>query len=221
VPPEVLARVASGYAASTSAAVTERLRRRSSMHSGHAGPYPSSGRAQSLASSRASGIAAARWPPPTSLRHLVADFGRSVPLGETRQMYLMVTNRTAMHTSIRTWLERFGVEDASRFTRRPGERTGAGEVGGGGRRSASGGPLAGEGSAATGRRPSVVEMANSEGMREGAGEGVARRAHGVRRREGERGREGAGADGTGRGLGRSGGEEVGRECVEAWCAAPC
>eukprot|EP00198_Chlamydomonas_reinhardtii_P001982 XP_001691318.1 flagellar associated protein [Chlamydomonas reinhardtii] len=48
-------------------------------------------------------------------RHLVADFGHNVPLGETRQMYLVVTNRTAMHTSIRTWLERFGVADASRF----------------------------------------------------------------------------------------------------------
>lgn len=30
-------------------------------------------------------------------------------------MYLVLTNCTAMHTSVRAWLDRFGVEDASRF----------------------------------------------------------------------------------------------------------
>lgn len=33
-------------------------------------------------------------------RHLVADFGTAVPLGETRHMYLVVTNRTPIHTSV-------------------------------------------------------------------------------------------------------------------------
>ncbi|MEW5301041.1 MAG: hypothetical protein WDW36_003924 [Sanguina aurantia] len=55
-------------------------------------------------------------------RHLEANFGAAVPLGETRQMYLVVSNRTAMHTSVRSWMDVFGLEDVSRFTRK-GTRT--------------------------------------------------------------------------------------------------
>ncbi|MEW5318142.1 MAG: hypothetical protein WDW38_009388 [Sanguina aurantia] len=54
--------------------------------------------------------------------HLEANFGAAVPLGETRQMYLVVSNRTAMHTSVRSWMDVFGLEDVSRFTRK-GTRT--------------------------------------------------------------------------------------------------
>ncbi|EFJ49783.1 hypothetical protein VOLCADRAFT_104231 [Volvox carteri f. nagariensis] len=98
LPPEILARIASGAAASTTTTAA------------------SSGDA--AAASAASGAASAAWPLPTPQRHLVADFGKAVPLGETRQMYLVLTNRTAMHTSIRTWLDRFGVDDASKFTKK-------------------------------------------------------------------------------------------------------
>ena len=49
-------------------------------------------------------------------RHLVANFGQAVPLGETQHMILVVTNQTPMHAAVRSWLDTFGVEDVSRLT---------------------------------------------------------------------------------------------------------
>ncbi|GIM02972.1 hypothetical protein Vretimale_7763, partial [Volvox reticuliferus] len=102
LPPEVLARIASGAAASTTAS----------------GGDAAASRVGSQQRLTFDGNVPRTWPPPTPQRHLVADFGKSVPLGETRQMYLVLTNRTAMHTSIRTWLDRFGVDDASKFMKK-------------------------------------------------------------------------------------------------------
>ncbi|GLC49027.1 hypothetical protein PLESTB_000174500 [Pleodorina starrii] len=149
LPPEVLARIASGAAASTTgdgaaAAGNGRHRRRSS---------------QTNAGGAGGAAAAPTWPPPTPQRHLVADFGKAVPLGETRQMYLVLTNRTAMHTSIRTWLDRFGMEDASRFTKkRVGSNKGGGDGGKGG-----GGGDDDEGGGG-GRRGGAASASDSEGF---------------------------------------------------------
>ena len=49
-------------------------------------------------------------------RHLVANFGKAVPLGETQHMYLVVTNRTPMASAVHAWLDTFGVKDVSRLT---------------------------------------------------------------------------------------------------------
>ena len=51
-------------------------------------------------------------------RHLVANFGTAVPLGDTQHMFLDVTNRTPMATSVRAWLDTFGVDDVSKLTGR-------------------------------------------------------------------------------------------------------
>ena len=51
-------------------------------------------------------------------QHLVANFGKAVPLGDTQHMFLVVTNRTPMATSVRTWLDTFGIEDVTRLTGR-------------------------------------------------------------------------------------------------------
>ncbi|GIL50970.1 hypothetical protein Vafri_7044 [Volvox africanus] len=113
LPPEILARIASGAAASTTASGGDVAASRgvSQQRLTFDGPVPRT------------------WPPPTPQRHLVADFGKSVPLGESRQMYLVLTNRTAMHTSIRTWLDRFGVDDASKFMKK--RSSSKSDVGGG------------------------------------------------------------------------------------------
>ncbi|KAG1668832.1 hypothetical protein FOA52_004926 [Chlamydomonas sp. UWO 241] len=64
-----------------------------------------------------------------SSRHLVANFGCDVPIGETRHMYLVVTNRTPMATRVATWLDTFGVDDVSRLTHKGTASTiGAGTV---------------------------------------------------------------------------------------------
>lgn len=51
-------------------------------------------------------------------RHLVANFGKAVPLGDTKHMILIVTNRTPIPSSVRSWLDTFGVEDVSKLTGR-------------------------------------------------------------------------------------------------------
>ena len=147
LPPDVLSRVASHRHASTSAAGSKAASRRASARPG-AQARPRSG--------AAAGGGVAAWPPPTPQRHLVADFGHNVPLGETRQMYLVVTNRTAMHTSIRTWLERFGVADASRFVR--GTESGAAPPGGGADKA--GGAEGGAGKGGASRRQTKDEDAH-------------------------------------------------------------
>jgi len=65
-----------------------------------------------------------------SSRHFVANFGSAVPLGETRHMYLLVTNRTPIHTSVRTWLDQFGVEDVAKLTNKPRITVGKGDTSG-------------------------------------------------------------------------------------------
>ncbi|KAG2495146.1 hypothetical protein HYH03_006754 [Edaphochlamys debaryana] len=186
LPPEILARVASGRTASTASGAS-RVNSAASVRM--------SARARSALAARRAQSAARRpmWPPTTTQRHFVADFGQDVPLGETRTLYLVITNRTAMHTSIRTWLERFGVEDASRFTKRPGQggaTAGAAPGGaGGGRASESGGAKVsnsgagghrqshgGKGHSTSGGPPagqrmdSVISLAETEG----AGQSVVR-----------------------------------------------
>eukprot|EP00798_Chlamydomonas_sp_ICE-L_P024309 gene24309-9913_t len=56
-------------------------------------------------------------PFPLGDKHLVANFGEAVPLGETRHQYLIITNRTPIHTMVHTWLDYFGVEDATKLTK--------------------------------------------------------------------------------------------------------
>ncbi|KAJ9523120.1 hypothetical protein QJQ45_023889 [Haematococcus lacustris] len=58
-------------------------------------------------------IGGATAPP---FRHHVAAFGEAVPLGETRSLCLVVTNQTAIATSLHTWLDSFGVDDLNRLT---------------------------------------------------------------------------------------------------------
>lgn len=53
---------------------------------------------------------------PVSRRHIEAYFGQDVPLSETRQMYLIITNYTAIHTSVQTSLSAFGLDDYSAQT---------------------------------------------------------------------------------------------------------
>ncbi|KXZ45748.1 hypothetical protein GPECTOR_51g734 [Gonium pectorale] len=133
LPPEILSRLVSGRGASSQ-----------STRPGASSPARRSARG----GSPSRGGNALAWPPPSAQRHLVADFGTDVPLGETRQMYVVITNRTAMHTSVRTWLDRFGVEDASRFTKKAGSAA------------------AGNGGGAGGRKASVASMLESDGARE-------------------------------------------------------
>mmetsp|Transcript_3650 Transcript_3650/g.9844 ORF Transcript_3650/g.9844 Transcript_3650/m.9844 type:complete len:1159 (+) Transcript_3650:140-3616(+) len=54
--------------------------------------------------------------PPRHHASYVANFGNAVPLGEARHMYLVITNCTAIATSLYTYLDNFGVRDLGRLT---------------------------------------------------------------------------------------------------------
>ncbi|GFR52101.1 hypothetical protein Agub_g14614 [Astrephomene gubernaculifera] len=163
LPPEVLTRISAGRTGSTTTA--------SGTTSTGGGDSRSLEPRRSFRRRTATGPG---WPPPAPSRHLVADFGKNVPLGETRQMYLVVTNRTAMHTSMRTWLERFGVEDAARFTRR---RTSPAAAVAGGSPAGEGGR--GNGSGGAHGRGAVIDRRES-GMSGGGESETAAGASGLR-----------------------------------------